>query len=86
MEEAFMNNHISRKQENVRKEVCYRKMAIRDQAILHTRCYTLQQWPLFVPCKPKQKVKIGSSSIESSQILLFIASNNNNTFKIQMIS
>ena len=85
MEEAFMTNHISRKQENVWKDVCYRKMAIRDQAILYTRCYTLQQWLLFIPCKPKQKVKIGSGSIESSQILPFIASNNNNKFKILLI-
>ena len=45
-----------------------------------------QQWPLFVPWKPKHKVKIGSGSTESWQILPFIASNNNNKFKIQLIS
>jgi len=45
-----------------------------------------QQWPLFVPCKPKRKVKIGSGIRESWQILLFIASNNNNKFTIQLIS
>ena len=38
-----MTNHISRKQENVWKGVCYRKIAFRDQAILHTRRYTLQK-------------------------------------------
>lgn len=45
-----------------------------------------QQWLFFVPCKPKHKVKIGSGSRESWQILPFIASNNNNKFKIQLIS